>query len=40
LLRCENGAEKIIRLNYKCIIKGDQLSSNMKIQANDTIVVP
>jgi polysaccharide export outer membrane protein len=40
LLRSENGAEKIIRLNYKSIIKGDQLSSNMKIQANDTIVVP
>ncbi|MBU4319250.1 MAG: polysaccharide export protein [Proteobacteria bacterium] len=40
LLRSENGVEKIIRINYKNIIKGDQLNSNMKIQANDTIIVP
>ena len=40
LLRSENGVEKIIRINYKNIIKGDQLSSNMKIQVNDTIIVP
>jgi len=40
LLRNENGKEKIIRVNYKNIIKGKDLSQNIKIQANDTIIVP
>jgi polysaccharide export outer membrane protein len=40
LLRNENGADKIIRINYKSIIKGDELSKNLKIRADDTIIVP
>ncbi|MBA3035272.1 MAG: polysaccharide export protein [Desulfobacterium sp.] len=40
LLRNENGADKIIRINYKSIIRGDELSKNLKIKADDTIIVP
>ncbi len=40
LLRNENGKEKIIRVNYKNIIKGKDLSQNVNIKVNDTIIVP
>jgi len=40
LLRNENGIEKIIRVNYKNIIKGNDLSQNVNIKVNDTIIVP
>lgn len=40
LLRHENGKEKIIRVNYKNIIKGKDFSQNVRIKANDTIIVP
>lgn len=39
LFRRENGQEKIIRVNYKDITKGD-FSNNVFIQADDTIIVP
>ena len=40
LLRNENGIDKIIRINYKNIIKGDELNRNIQIKADDTIIVP
>ncbi len=40
LLRREDGKEKIIRVNYKNIIKGKDFSQNVRIKANDTIIVP
>jgi len=40
LLRTENGKEKIYRINYKNIVKGKDLSQNIKLQADDTIIVP
>jgi polysaccharide export outer membrane protein len=40
VLRKENGEEKSIRVNYKNIIKGKDFSQNIKLQANDTIIVP
>jgi len=40
LLRNENGIDKIIRVNYKNIIKGKDLSQNVNIKVNDTIIVP
>jgi polysaccharide export outer membrane protein len=40
LLRHEKGKDKIIRVNYKNIIKGNNLKQNMHLQANDTIIVP
>ena len=40
LLRHENGKEKIMRINYKDIINGDNLSQNAVITADDTIIVP
>jgi polysaccharide export outer membrane protein len=40
LLRNEKGKEKIIRVNYKNIIKGKNLSQNVNIKVNDTIIVP
>jgi len=40
LLRREDGKEKIIRVNYKNIIKGKDFSQNIPIKANDTIIVP
>ena len=39
LFRRENGQEKIIRVNYKDITRGD-FSNNVFIQADDTIIVP
>ena len=40
LLRRENGKEKIIRINYKNITTGKDFSQNVRIKANDTIIVP
>ena len=40
VLRNENGKEETIRVNYKNIAKGKDLSQNIKIKANDTIIVP
>ena len=40
LFRQEGGEERIIRVNYKDIIKGRNLSNNVMIRADDTIIVP
>lgn len=40
LIRRENGQDKIIRVNYKKIVKGKGLEQNLLIQADDTIIVP
>ncbi len=40
LIRREYGRDRIIRVNYKDIIKGEGLEDNVLIKANDTIIVP
>ena len=40
LLRHEDGQDKIYRINYKSIVKGKDLSQNIKLKADDTIIVP
>ena len=40
LFRRDNGQEKVIRINYKDIVKGEDFSQNVTIKANDTIIVP
>ncbi|MCP4622712.1 MAG: polysaccharide export protein [bacterium] len=40
LLRNENGKDKLYRVNYKEIAKGKDLSQNIQIKADDTIIVP
>jgi polysaccharide export outer membrane protein len=40
LLRNEGGQDKIYRINYKEITKGRDLSQNLKLKADDTIIVP
>jgi len=40
LMRKEGGKEKIYRINYKNIIKGKDISQNLKLKADDTIIVP
>ncbi len=40
LLRNENGRDKIYRINYKEITKGKDFSQNIKLKADDTIIVP
>ncbi len=40
LFRHEDGKEKIIRINYKNIVKGKDFSQNILINADDTIIVP
>lgn len=40
LLRSEGGVEKIYKINYKDIVKGKSIESNIVLQANDTIIVP
>jgi polysaccharide export outer membrane protein len=40
LLRSEGGKEKIYRIDYKDITKGKDLSQNIKLKADDTIIVP
>lgn len=40
LLRHEGGKDKVIRINYKKILKGQDFSQNVAIKADDTIIVP
>jgi polysaccharide export outer membrane protein len=40
LMRKVGGKEKIFRINYKNIIKGKDISQNLKLKADDTIIVP
>ena len=40
LLRQEKGKEKIYRINYKDITRGKDLSQNLKLKTDDTIIVP
>ena len=40
LLRRENGKETIFRIDYRDILKGKDISQNVRIQADDTIIVP
>jgi polysaccharide export outer membrane protein len=40
LYRKENSKEKVIRINYKGLIKNRDFSQNVKIRSNDTIIVP
>ncbi len=40
LFRREKGKEKVIRINYKDIIKHKDFSQNVLIKADDTIIVP
>jgi polysaccharide export outer membrane protein len=40
LLRHEGGKDKIFRINYKDIAKGKDFSQNIKLQPDDTIIVP
>jgi polysaccharide export outer membrane protein len=40
LLRHENGKDKVFRINYKNIAKGKDFSQNIKLKADDTIIVP
>jgi polysaccharide export outer membrane protein len=40
LLRNIDGKDKIYRINYKNIVKGKDLSQNIKLKADDTIIVP
>lgn len=40
LLRYEEGKEIIYRINYRRIIDGKDLSQNLELRPNDTIIVP
>jgi polysaccharide export outer membrane protein len=40
LLRKENGKDTVHRINYKNILKGKDYSSNINLEADDTIIVP
>ena len=40
IIRKENGKEKRMTVNYKKIVKGDDLSSNIILKSGDTIIVP
>ena len=40
LLRKEDGQDRVFRINYKAIVEDQDLSGNMKLRADDTIVVP
>jgi polysaccharide export outer membrane protein len=40
LYRKENGKDKVIRINYKGLIKNKDFSQNVQIKSNDTIIVP
>ncbi len=40
LFRHEAGRKRIIKVNYKKIIKGKDFSQNIFLKANDTIIVP
>jgi polysaccharide export outer membrane protein len=40
LLRHEGGQDEIYRINYKDITKGQDFNQNLKLQTDDTIIVP
>lgn len=40
LMRQENGKDVTIRVDYKDIVRGNNLEQNVKIKADDTIIVP
>ena len=40
LLRRQEGQEKVYRINYKAIVEDQDFSTNLKVRADDTIVVP
>jgi polysaccharide export outer membrane protein len=40
LFRRASGAEEVIRIDYKDIVKGKDFSQNVEIRADDTIIVP
>ncbi|GAG09325.1 unnamed protein product, partial [marine sediment metagenome] len=40
ILRHESGEDKIYRINYKSIIKGQDFSQILKLRVDDTIIVP
>lgn len=40
LYRHEGGKEKVIQINYKHIVNDKDFSQNVKIEADDTIIVP
>ena len=40
LLRRDQGKPKMIRINYKKIIKGEDLEQDVRLRADDTIIVP
>jgi len=40
VIRKENGKEKRFTINYKKIVKGEDLNSNIILKAGDTIIVP
>jgi len=40
IIRKENGREKRMVVNYKKIVQGDELDSNVFLQPGDTIIVP
>jgi polysaccharide export outer membrane protein len=40
IIRKENGKEKRFTINYKKIVKGEDLDSNILLKAGDTIIVP
>jgi polysaccharide export outer membrane protein len=40
LFRKEGGKDKVIRINYKGILKHKDFSQNVRIKSNDTIIVP
>jgi len=40
IIRKEDGKEKRITVNYKKIVKGEDLGSNIILKAGDTIIVP
>ena len=40
LMRKEDGKEKNYRINYNDIIKAKDLSQNLELKADDTIIVP
>jgi polysaccharide export outer membrane protein len=40
LIRKDGGRERIFKINYKDIVRGRDVETNLSLQANDTIVVP
>ena len=40
VFRTENGQNKVIRVNYKKLVKGDEADFNVMLEPDDTIVVP